>query len=166
MRSPHFTQRPPTIDLPEFESGPGAAPELDSEDDLESLEGVAEAGSYTRPDLDGESGEGDESDGLGDLISDDSEDDEEGATTPSRQNQSRIPARRAGRQERHLVQDGGTSTSSGSRGKRPRVKREGNEVERTPKKKKPRGYAGPETYQHLRPLPDLLVPELDGEFAS
>ena len=27
---------------------------------------------------------------------------------------------------------------------------------------RPRGYAGPEMYQHMRPLPDILAPDLDG----
>jgi len=31
------------------------------------------------------------------------------------------------------------------------------------KGKKPRAYADPEVYQHLRPLPDILAPELDCE---
>jgi hypothetical protein len=116
----------------------------DSDDDLESIDSST---SDNRAEVDlGDDGEGEyESDGLGNLISSDS--DEEEAVTPSRQSQIRIRARRAGRTEQHLIQEAESST--GAR-KRQRVK------------KVPRGYAAPEIYQHLRPLPDILAPWLDG----
>jgi hypothetical protein len=130
---------------------------LDSDDDLQSIDGTSD----NRAEVDlGDDGEGEyESDGLGNLISSDSE--EEEAVTPSRQSQTRIRARRAGRTEQHLIQEGESSTAGR---KRKRVKREEDgDEERAPRKKKiPRGYAAPEIYQHLRPLPDILAPGLDG----
>jgi len=163
VRSPHFSkpptplasvEHPITLNRTRAISNDG----LDSDDDLESIDGPA---SDDRADLNmDDAGELEyESDGLGDLISSDSE--EEEATTPSRQSQTRIRARRAGRTEQHLIQEGESST--GGR-KRRKIKREvDGDEERTPKKKKvPRGYAAPERYQHLRPLPDLLAPGLDG----
>jgi hypothetical protein len=163
VTSPHFSKPPtplasqevPTVGrVPRAVSNDG----LDSDDDLESIDGST---SDNRAEVDlGDDGEVEyESDGLGDLISSDSE--EEEATTPSRQSQTRIRARRAGRTEQHLVQEG--EPGRGAR-KRQRIKREEDGDEgRTPRKKKvPRGYAAPEIYQHLRPLPDILVPGLDG----
>jgi hypothetical protein len=162
VRSPHFT-KPPTLSASQdplnAQRGTRAVSNdgLESDDDLESIDG-------STPDNRAEVDLGDdreleyESDGLGDLISSDSEEEEE--TTPGRHSQTRIRARRAGRTEQHLIQEGESSTAGR---KRQRIKREGSATEGTrPKKKVPRGYAAPETYQHLRPLPDILAPELDG----
>jgi hypothetical protein len=163
VRSPHFTKpHTPSASQDPLNAQRGTRAVsndgLDSEDDLESIDGSTSdnrAGSDLGDDRELEY----ESDGLGDLISSDSE--EEEMTTPSRQSQTRIRARRAGRTEQHLVQEGESSTSTR---KRQRIKTEENGDEgRTPKKKKvPRGYAAPEIYQHLRPLPDILAPGLDG----
>jgi hypothetical protein len=163
VRSPHFSKPPTpvtsvghrrTLNGTRAVSNDG----LDSDDDLESIEGST---SDNRAGVDwGDDGEVEyESDGLGDLISSDS--DEEETTTPSRQSQTRIRARRAGRTEQYLIQEGESST--GAR-KRRKIKREGSDHEgtRTKKKKIPRGYAAPEIYQHLRPLPDILAPGLNG----
>jgi hypothetical protein len=163
VRSPHFSKRTKPLASKEartFGRGPRAVSNdgLDSDDDLESIDGST---SDNRAEVDlGDDGEEEyESDGLGDLISSDS--DEEEAVTPSRQSQTRIRARRAGRTEQHLIQEGETSTAGR---KRQRVKREedGDSGTRPKKKKVPRGYAAPEIYQHLRPLPDILAPGLDG----
>jgi hypothetical protein len=163
VTSPHFS-KPPTqlasVGHPTTQNGTQAVLNdgVDSDDDLESIDGST---SDNRPEVDlGDDGEVEyESDGLGDLISSDSE--EEEAATPSRQSQTRIRARRAGRTEQHLIQEGETSTAGR---KRQRVKREedGDSGTRPKKKKVPRGYAAPEMYQHLRPLPDILGPGLDG----
>jgi hypothetical protein len=163
VTSPHFS-KPPTpvtsVRHPTTLNGTRAVSNdgSDSDDDLESIDSST---SDNRAEVDlGDDGEGEyESDGLGNLISSDS--DEEEAVTPSRQSQIRIRARRAGRTEQHLIQEAESST--GAR-KRQRVKREEDGDEgRTPRKKKvPRGYAAPEIYQHLRPLPDILAPWLDG----
>jgi len=163
VTSPHFKKPPTTLASQQFPTvvrGTAAQSNdaLGSDDDLESIDGPASddrAGLNLGDDEELEY----ESDGLGDLISSDSE--EEEATTPSRQSQTRIRARRAGRMEQHLIQEGESST--GPR-KRRRIKRaEDRDGETRPKKKKvPRGYAAPEIYQHLRPLPDLLAPGLDG----
>jgi hypothetical protein len=168
VRSPHFSK--PTTPLasvghPTAHVGTRAVSNggLDSDDDLESIDGSASS-DFAGVDVGDDDGELEyESDGLSDLVSDDSE--EEETATPSRQSQTRIRARRAGRTEQHLIQEGESST--GAR-KRQSVKREGSGNEgTTPKKKKiPRGYAAPETYQHLRPLPDILAPGLDGKSRS
>lgn len=165
VTSPHFS-KPPTpvasvghpaiLNVTRAVSNDGS----DSDDDLESIDGSTSA-NHAGVDL-GDDGElEDESDGLGDLVSSDS--DEEEMTTPSRQSQTRIRARRAGRTEQHLIQEGESST--GAR-KRQKIKREedGDGGTRPKKKKAPRGYAAPEIYQHLRPLPDILGlgPGLDG----
>jgi hypothetical protein len=167
VTSPHFSKPPTPLasqEAPTVGRVPGAVSNdgLDSDDDLESFDGST---SDNRAEVDlGDDGEGEyESDGLGDLISSDS--DEEEAATPSRQSQTRIRARRAGRTEQYLIQEG--ESSAGAR-KRQRVKREedGDSGTRPKKKKVPRGYAAPEIYQHLRPLPDILTPGLDGQFHS
>jgi len=168
VTSPHFRKSPTTLTSQQShnvvrgtQAGPNDA--LDSDDDLESIDGPT---SDDRADLNmDDAGELEyESHGLGDLISSD-ESEEEETTTPSRQSQTRIRARRAGRTEQHLIQDGEPSTCGR---KRRKIKREvDGDEERTPKKKKvPRGYAAPEIYQHLRPLPDLLAPGLDGMSCS
>jgi hypothetical protein len=162
VTSPHFSKPPTSLNSSEARTvgrGPRAVSNggLDSDDDLESIDGST---SDNRAEVDlGDDGEAEyESDGLGDLISSDSE--EEETTTPSRQFQTRIRARRAGRTEQHLIQEGESSTPGR---KRRKINREGSATEGTrPKKKKiPRGYAAPEIYQHLRPLPDILAPGLD-----
>jgi hypothetical protein len=163
VTSPHFSKPPTSVTSvrhPTTLKGTRAVSNdgLDSDDDLESIEGST---SDNRAEVDlGDDGEGEyESDGLGNLISSDSDNEE--TTTPSRQSQTRIRARRAGRTEQYLIQEGESSTSAR---KRQRVKREedGNSGTRPKKKKVPRGYAAPEMYQHLRPLPDILAPGLDG----
>jgi hypothetical protein len=163
VTSPHFS-KPPTSLASQEARTVGRVPRavsndgLDSDDDLESIDGST---SDNRAGVDlGDDGEVDyDSDGLGNLISSDSE--EEEAVTPSRQSQTRIRARRAGRTEQHLIQEAESSTAGR---KRQRVKREedGDTGTRPKKKKVPRGYAAPEMYQHLRPLPDILAPGLDG----
>jgi hypothetical protein len=173
VRSPHFSQSASTHSVEpqvsEVSEGPGRivpSRSSDIDDDLESIDGSSEGRpGISSPRSPRENVESDyESDGLGDLISDDSDEEEE--TTPSR-SQTRIQVRRAGRTERHLVREGESGTVTGAR-KRRKIRREDHNGEAgstgTPKKKKaPRGYAAPEMYQHLRPLPDLLAPGLDGE---
>ena len=168
VRSPHFSKPPTNLD-PQGPPNPQRASravlndESDTFDDLESIDGSA-AESRAGVELIDYGEQEYESDGLGDLVSSD-ESEEEEAATPSRQSQTRIRARRAGPTEQHLIQEGESDTRTR---KRQRIKREGDDYEKsTPKKKKaPRGYAAPETYQHLRPLPDILVPGLDGKSGS
>lgn len=169
VRSPHFSKRPTNL-VPQGPPNPQRVPravsndESDTFDDLESIDGSA-AESRAGVELNDHGGQDYESDGLGDLVLSDEGEGEE-ATTPSRQSQTRIRARRAGPTEQHLIQEGESDTRTR---KRQRIKREADGDERsTPNKKKkaPRGYAAPETYQHLRPLPDILVPGLDGKYGS
>lgn len=93
----------------------------------------------------------------------------QGQATPRRQ--TRIPTRRAGRADRFLLPDPTPATFRSSRTRSTKRNAEAVKVEedtsdagpsrRKSKGKKPRAYADPETYQHLRPLPDLLAPDLD-----
>jgi len=159
VRSPHFS-KPDVVDSVPGRGTNAACRQEDVEDDLESIDSGSGSRTKINVDHDEEVGYEYESDGLGNLISDDSEDEEE-TVTPSRQSQTRIQARRAGRTERHLVQQG---QSSAAVGKKRNVKKEGDEGSGTPRKKRARGYAAPEMYQHLRPLPDLLASNLDGGF--
>lgn len=158
VRSPHFS-KPNVVDPVPGRGTKAARRQEDVEDDLESIDSGSGSRTRINVDDDEELGYEYETDGLGDLISDDSEDEE--LVTQGRQSQTRIQARRAGRTERHLIQQG---QSSATVGKKRNVKKEGDEGSGTPKKKRARGYAAPEMYQHLRPLPDLLASDLDGEF--
>lgn len=55
------------------------------------------------------------------------------------------------------------TSSTSSPGSRPRSgTRNGNGNGVGGGRTRPRGYAGPEMYQHMRPLPDILAPDLDG----
>lgn len=98
--------------------------------------------------------------------------------------QTRIRSTRANRADRLLVNPEPISTASSSPrararagNRRSRVRgneresRSGSDEEEYPEpemerrrngRKRPRAYAGPETYQHMRPLPEILAPDLDG----
>lgn len=165
VRSPHFANQSSAVQVPVTERAPSAGPSrLDSDDDLESIDGEGGPSDRAQPTRTSRDGLDDdyESDGLGDLVSDDSdEENEEESATASRQSQTRIKARRAGRTERHLGQE--DSSTDRSRGKRKKNNGEREERNAPKKKKKARAYAAPEIYQHLRPLPDILAPNLNGE---
>ena len=172
VRSPHFSGH---VITPSQAIGAEAVStaQVDSDDDLESIDedagpsrgsGGRRTSGITRQEED----EGDESDGLGGLVSDDS-DESDGVerSTPSRPDQIRIRSRRAGQTERHLVSEAGSGTNPRKRQRQRQRQREDDDVggEAVPKsKKKPRAYAAPEVYQHLRPLPDIMCPGLDGEW--
>jgi len=185
VRSPHFTvptQPDSTPQATRVEFGAGCTP---VEDDLESIDGDSV------PDLNADQGstgtaiprvpaeqsedgedeeENEESDGLGDLVSSSSDEEEEGMGLepgPSTTQQTRIPARRAGRGTISAPEE----ISSGRKRRKSRraidaeeaAELAGTRRKGAKKGKKPRAYAGPEVYEHLRPLPDLLAPDLDGE---
>jgi hypothetical protein len=160
------------------QAGPGRT--LLNDDDLESIDGdsvpalsTGQSSSSTRFAAEQEQSE-EESDGLGDLVSSSDEEEEEGVEVksepgPSNAQQTRIRARRAGRDERPIAGLEEVGTTRRKKRKTQRGTAEDAEADtrtRTKKSKKPRAYAGPEVYEHLRPLPDLLVPDLDGESAA
>lgn len=100
------------------------------------------------------------------LGSEDSESENDETVTPRRQ--TRIRARRANKAERTLL-PGPSGPSTPVRKRRRRAAAgDGSDEEREQgparRGRAPRGYADPELYQHLRPLPDILAPDLDSEF--
>lgn len=180
VRSPHFTApTQPNSVSQATRVEPGTRP-TQVEDDLESIDGDSvpdlnadqSVFGTSRPNVpvrqseEEEEEEDEESDGLGDLVSSSSDEEEEGmgiGPGPSNTQQTRIRARRAGRGAISAPEE---ITSGRKRRKSRRAidaEEAGTRRKGAKKGKKPRAYAGPEVYEHLRPLPDLLAPGLDGE---
>jgi hypothetical protein len=152
---------------------------LESDDDLESLDGNEnEAGASSQMTTRCTAvcqGEGSEDDGLEAFVeSSDSDDDgeeaeeegeEETDNSPSTSRlQTRIRTRRAGRHDLNLADETKEPTSRPSRKRR--TVQDDQTTPRTKKGKKPRAYANPETYKHLKPLPDILASGLAGRSGS
>lgn len=84
-------------------------------------------------------------------------------SSPRRQRQTRIPTRRATRHDRISTSAPQVLEAPSSAAPRKRRKRSESDEGNASGARRPRRYADPETYRHLKPLPDILAPDLDRE---
>lgn len=176
----------PTVDLSEEaqagSAGPGPSTTARIDDDLESLTEEVE---YTPLRRSARSSARRRAQPADDAPSDLSEDDYEASSPGSSgdevetpRSQKRIRIRRASGNQRYLLSTptrldeaaAGPSRRSPSSGRRrKRSARHGEDADPAAREvgnspRRPRAYADPATYGHLRPLPDILAPDLDCEF--